>query len=250
MQRTSLELLDALHAAYNARDAAAAAALYLPDGRHAEATQDRERTGRDDIAQGLRGLFTAMPDVRWTRTWALADGEQAAAGYELTATAGGAPVRLAGVHRLVARDGAIAATADWWDRAQLQAQLPPRTPALAFAHACRLVEDLERAEAFYARFGLEPRRRFTDGDGHDHVFLAFRGQDEHLELVAAAPGAPAPAPHIGWRTSTLDTVLADAAAGGVEPEAAPRSTPAARLCFLRDPDGHLVELIEPILPAS
>jgi catechol 2,3-dioxygenase-like lactoylglutathione lyase family enzyme/predicted ester cyclase len=239
-------LLTALHDRYNAHDPAAAALLYAPGGRHREATQGQERVGRAAVQEGLRRLFAAMPDVRWERRWLVADAERAAAGYRLTATVAGAAVALDGVHQVEAQDGRITTSTDVWDRTQLAQQLPPRAQPFAFAHLCRPVADLPRALAFYGELGLGERRRFTDPRGVEHVFLGFRDQPEHLELVAAADGGAAvPAAHVGWLVSDLDGVLAGLAARGIRPLAPPARGAAASTCLLSDPDGHEIELVQP-----
>jgi lactoylglutathione lyase len=52
--------------------------------------------------------------------------------------------------------------------------------------------------------------------------------------------------HIAVTVPDLDATLEELAAGGIEPEKPPYSIRAggSRLCFVRDPDGYRVELIE------
>lgn len=260
----------ALHDAYNSHDASAAAALYLEDGQHAEAAHGSVRIGRAAVAEGLRGLFGFLSDVRWERLWIVADGDRAAAGYRLTASVPGAGagrmLQLDGVHVVTAADDAIARSEDYWDREALQAQLAQpdiaagqksdaalaaepdlEGPGVEFAHTCYRTADLPRALDFYGRLGFAERRRFKTGEGELHVFLGLDA--EELELVAdPAPGETPGHLHVGVRVRGLDDWLAALGRDGIVPLAAPAaSRPGApRVCLMQDPDGNAIELIETV----
>lgn len=126
------ELAGELYAAYDARDAAAAGALYAPDGRHVEIATAGERVGPEAIRDGLAGFLEAFPDARWERRALIADGDRAAIRYVLTGTLrarlgpfepAGQRLELAGVHLLQAAGGRIALCEDFWDAATFGRQM-------------------------------------------------------------------------------------------------------------------------------
>lgn len=125
-------LLDALYEAYNRHDADAAAALYGLDGTHEDVAVGRPSRGRAAIAAGLRRLFTAFPDARWTPTSALEHDGRAFGTYILTGTlrqdmgpirATGQRLELRGVHVLETDSGEIRLSQDFWDSATFQRQM-------------------------------------------------------------------------------------------------------------------------------
>jgi predicted ester cyclase len=127
-------LARALHAAYNAHDAGAAATLYAADGRHVEIATGGGKSGRVAIAAGLAGLLEAFPDAHWAASAFIASGDLVAVPYLLTGTLqapfgpfepAGQRLELAGVHVVHARDGAIAVCDDYWDAGTFGRQLRP-----------------------------------------------------------------------------------------------------------------------------
>jgi glyoxylase I family protein len=56
--------------------------------------------------------------------------------------------------------------------------------------------------------------------------------------------------HLAWEVADVDAVYAELTARGVPthspPEDFPPDTPLMRIAFLRDPDGNLLELIQPL----
>jgi lactoylglutathione lyase len=57
--------------------------------------------------------------------------------------------------------------------------------------------------------------------------------------------AEVPAFEIGFKVDEVDAVYADLIAGGAHPAVAPTDRPwGQRTAYVRDPDGHLVELAE------
>jgi lactoylglutathione lyase len=118
-------------------------------------------------------------------------------------------------------------------------------------HTCYRITDIDRSVAFYERLGFEERGRFPIRDEAINVFMGLPGDGDRLELtfnvdqdgpyeIGTGYG------HIAISTENLDGMLADLAAGGVEPERAPYSVRegGSRLCFVRDPDGYRIEIIE------
>jgi predicted ester cyclase len=134
MSRDGEALARALHAAYNAHDPEAAAALYAADGRHVEIATGGGRSGPAAIGAGLAGLLAAFPDAHWEAAAFIASGDLVAVPYLLTGTLQapfgpfepvGQRLALAGVHVVHARDGAIAVCDDYWDAGTFSRQLRP-----------------------------------------------------------------------------------------------------------------------------
>jgi predicted ester cyclase len=131
-------LARALHAAYNAHDAGAAAALYAAEGRHVEIATGGARSGPAAIAAGLAGLLAAFPDAHWEAAAFIASGDRVAVPYLLTGTLqtpfgpfepAGQQLALAGVHVVRAGDGAIVACDDYWDAGTFGRQMRPPAEA-------------------------------------------------------------------------------------------------------------------------
>jgi lactoylglutathione lyase len=123
---------------------------------------------------------------------------------------------------------------------------------MGFLHTCYRITDIDRSVAFYEALGFEERRRMPIRDEAINVFmnLAGDGDEPRLELtynhgvssyeLGSAYG------HIAISAPDLDATLAQLAALGIEPERAPYtvSEGGSRICFVRDPDGYRIEIIE------
>ena len=123
---------------------------------------------------------------------------------------------------------------------------------MALLHTCYRITDIERSVAFYRALGFEEIRRRPIGDDAINVFLNQPGDGEgpRLELtynigvdsyeIGSGYG------HIAISAEDLDATLETLAAQGIEPERPPYTVRdgGPRICFVRDPDGYRVELIE------
>ena len=118
-------------------------------------------------------------------------------------------------------------------------------------HTCYRITDPERSVAFYEALGLEKRRELPIREEAMNYFLGVPGQDSpELELthnfgvdsyeLGTGYG------HVALTVEDLDGTLERLAAQGIEPEREPYTVRegGSRLCFVRDPDGYRVELIE------
>jgi lactoylglutathione lyase len=118
-------------------------------------------------------------------------------------------------------------------------------------HTCYRITDPERSVAFYEALGLEKRRELPIRDEAVNYFLGVPGQDSpELELthnfgvdsyeLGSGYG------HVALTVEDLDGTLQRLAAQGIEPEREPYTLRegGSRLCFVRDPDGYRIELIE------
>jgi catechol 2,3-dioxygenase-like lactoylglutathione lyase family enzyme len=113
------------------------------------------------------------------------------------------------------------------------------------SHTCLRVADTERALNFYGWFGFGERGRVGEGE-RQSVFCGLPGDEDRLQLSPASLCEP-PAPgfgHLALEVDDLDEVLAMLRRHGVGPDHAPVSVPGLRLCYVHDPDGYAVELIE------
>lgn len=119
-----------------------------------------------------------------------------------------------------------------------------------FLHTCYRIGEIDRSVAFYERLGFEERRRMDLPDGATNVFLGLPGGGATLELTKN-PGVDAYElgdgyGHIALAVADLDGTLTGLAEQGIDPEKPPYtvSEGGSRICFVRDPDGYRVELIE------
>jgi lactoylglutathione lyase len=118
-------------------------------------------------------------------------------------------------------------------------------------HTCYRITDPERSVAFYEALGLEKRRESPIRDEAVNYFLGVPGQElPELELthnfgvdsyeLGTGYG------HVALTVEDLDGTLERLSTQGIEPEKPPYSIRegGSRLCFVRDPDGYRIELIE------
>lgn len=121
-------------------------------------------------------------------------------------------------------------------------------------HTGYRVADIERSAAFYRALGFAEYVRMPMGDEQQRpigatVFMALPGDGPRLELQQVF-GDPPPQigtarSHLGLTIDDMDETLGELSTHGIFPESPPfRPVPnGATICFLRDPDGHLVELL-------
>ena len=115
-------------------------------------------------------------------------------------------------------------------------------------HTCYRIGDIDRSVAFYEALGFEERRRSDLPDGATNVFMGLPGDGDRLELTKN-PGVDSYElgsgyGHVAVTAPDLDDTLAQLCAQGIEPEKPPYLIGSTRLCFVRDPDGYRIELIE------
>ena len=123
---------------------------------------------------------------------------------------------------------------------------------VALIHTCYRITDIDRSVAFYQALGFQEIRRMPIRDEAINVFMNQPGDGDsprleltynfgvdHYELGTGYG-------HIAISAGDLDATLAALAAQGIEPERPPYriNEGGSRLCFVRDPDGYRIELIE------
>ena len=118
-------------------------------------------------------------------------------------------------------------------------------------HTCIRVRDLDAALRFYEALGFERRGRLNFASAYN-VYLGLPGGGDVLELTVNV-GRDEPYDlgegynHIAVTVDDLDGLLERLAQQGIEPEKppyAPGGREEYRICFVTDPDGYRVELID------
>jgi lactoylglutathione lyase len=102
---------------------------------------------------------------------------------------------------------------------------------LALVHTCVRVRDIDASVRFYEALGFERRGKLDFGQAYN-VYLGLPGDGDHIALTV----------------DDLDGLLARLAQDGIEPEKPPYAPggreEVGRICFVADPDGYRVELID------
>ena len=123
---------------------------------------------------------------------------------------------------------------------------------MALIHTCYRITDIDRSVTFYSALGFAEIGRIPIRDEAVNVFMNQPGDGDmpRLELthnfgvdsyeIGTGYG------HIAITAEELDATLARLADQGIEPEKPPYSVHegGSRLCFVRDPDGYRIEIIE------
>jgi lactoylglutathione lyase len=118
-------------------------------------------------------------------------------------------------------------------------------------HTCYRILDVDRSVAFYEKLGFEEMARMPIRDEAINVFMGLPGDGARLELtwnrdqetpyeIGTGYG------HVALTTDDLDATLERLAQQDVQPEKPPYTVREGgpRICFVRDPDGYRIELIE------
>jgi lactoylglutathione lyase len=121
-----------------------------------------------------------------------------------------------------------------------------------YLHTCYRIGDIDRSVDFYEKLGFQEVRRMPIRDEAINVFMNLPGDGDvpRLELTynhgVDSYELGTGYNHIAVAVDDLDSTLSGLAEKGIEPEKPPYSVRegGSRLCFVRDPDGYRVELIE------
>ena len=117
-------------------------------------------------------------------------------------------------------------------------------------HTCYRIGDIDRSVAFYVALGFEERRRMQIRDEAINVFMGLPGDGDRLELthnfgvdsyeVGTGYG------HIAVSVDDIAATLERLKEQGIEPERVPYRVRegGSLICFVRDPDGYRIELID------
>src|SRR5262245_49876171 len=117
-------------------------------------------------------------------------------------------------------------------------------------HVAISTHDLSRLRTFYAETLELP---VVGGfPGYQIEFIGAGGIAIELiqEVGTADPGTGSGWHHLAWEVENVDDAYVDLMARGVTfdsaPEDFPPTAPSTRIAFLRDPDGNVIELIQPL----
>ena len=123
-----------------------------------------------------------------------------------------------------------------------------------YLHTMYRITDPGKSRAFYEALGFEFRRDMDIVRGGEteatNYFFGVPGQEEELELTfnhdgrSYEPGTGYG--HIAIGVDDLDGTLSRLKDQGIAPEREPYQVRegGSRLCFVQDPDGYRIELIE------
>ena len=123
--------------------------------------------------------------------------------------------------------------------------------AKQLVHTNMRVRDVDASLRFYEALGFERRGKLDFGSAYN-VYLGLPGDGDTLELTVNV-GQDQPYDlgtgygHIALTVDDLDGLLARLAEQGIEPEKPPYHPGGReefRICFVADPDGYRVELID------
>jgi lactoylglutathione lyase len=124
---------------------------------------------------------------------------------------------------------------------------------MSLIHTCYRITDIDKSVAFYNALGFKEVGRLPIRDEAINVFMnqPEDGDSPRLELTFNV-GKTDPYEigtgygHIAITSNDLDGTLAKLGDQGIEPEKPPYSVREGgnRLCFVRDPDGYRIEIIE------
>jgi len=120
----------------------------------------------------------------------------------------------------------------------------------ALIHTCYRIGEIDRSVAFYEKLGFEECSRKPIRDEAINVFMGLPGDGPRLELTfnhgVSEYEMGTGYNHIAITVEDMDATLAGLAEQGIEPEKPPYSVRegGSLLCFVRDPDGYRIEIIE------
>jgi lactoylglutathione lyase len=124
-----------------------------------------------------------------------------------------------------------------------------------FVHTCIRVRDIDRSADFYGWLGFERRGQLNFESAYN-VYLGLPGDGDVLELTVNVGRTERydlgeGYNHMAIVVDDLDALLAEVEPHGITPEKppyAPGGREEYRICFVTDPDGYRIELIEGAFP--
>ena len=120
----------------------------------------------------------------------------------------------------------------------------------SYLHTCYRIGEIDRSVSFYEKLGFREVWRMPIGDEAINVFMSLPDEDPVLELTynhgVDSYDLGTGYNHIALAVEDLDGTLGALDEQGIEPEKPPYRVRegGSRLCFVRDPDGYRIELIE------
>ena len=126
---------------------------------------------------------------------------------------------------------------------------------MRYAHVCYRINEIDRSLEFYCgALGFKELKRYPIRDEAINIYVAPEGSENTPLELTFNYGRTEPYElgtgygHIAYHVDDLDGTLERLVAIGVQPEKPPYSIRegGSRLCFVRDPDGYRIELIEKV----
>jgi len=117
-------------------------------------------------------------------------------------------------------------------------------------HTCYRITEIDRSVAFYTALGFEERRRMPIREEAINVFMGLPGDDDRLELTynfgVESYELGTGYGHIALTVDDMTGTLEQLVGPGIEPERPPYQLRegGSLICFVRDPDGYRIELIQ------
>ncbi len=116
-------------------------------------------------------------------------------------------------------------------------------------HVCLNVSDADRAAQWYAEnLGFEESWEFTSGDTRNLYVAAPNGFELQLSDTDGEDALETGTAwdHFAVTVDDVDEAFAEIDHHGVVQEPSDQPEADARTAFLKDPDGHVVELVQPL----
>ena len=123
-----------------------------------------------------------------------------------------------------------------------------------FLHTMVRITDPEKSRAFYEALGFRFERDMDivrNGEKEaTNYFFGVPGEDTELEFTYNHDGRTyelgSAYGHVAYAVDDLDATLDALAAQGIQPEREPYRVRegGSRICFVQDPDGYRIELID------
>ena len=117
-------------------------------------------------------------------------------------------------------------------------------------HTCYRITDPDASVEFYEALGFEKRRELPIREEAINIFMGLPGDDDRLELTynfgVESYDLGTGYGHVAVTVSDLAGTLGRLSEQGIEPEKPPYTVRegGSRICFVRDPDGYRIEIIE------
>ena len=121
---------------------------------------------------------------------------------------------------------------------------------MEFLHVALNVADAEESIAFYEQFGFEETWSFETEDGT--TVNRYLADDEGVEIqLSDTEGETEFEPGTAWDHFAIGVEDVDATVEaidhyGIVKEPGPQHAAGGYTAFVKDPDGHVVELVEPL----
>jgi lactoylglutathione lyase len=116
-------------------------------------------------------------------------------------------------------------------------------------HMCLNVADAAASKEFYAQFGFEDSWQFTTDDGETTNYYVADPNGVELQLSETSGETDFEMgtgwDHLALAVDDVDATVERIDHHGIVKEPGPQPAAGSYTAFLKDPDGHVVELVQP-----